>query len=157
MPTTCPPPTIYTQAPQLVRRSPSLMLSPGSSQASGIGSSVRCSVSSSQHPACSSASATSYLTPSTKNVQSNINDNFPTSPIGSATIIPYSYYGGSKTVTSTTMTSSLIHRKKPLLTRSEVSHPAHRVSPRRTILAALNRLYNEYNKQLISKLEYVEN
>ncbi|XP_030571106.1 uncharacterized protein LOC115770119 isoform X2 [Drosophila novamexicana] len=121
MPTTCPPPTIYTQAPQLVRRSPSLMLSPGCSQASGIGSSVRCSVSSSQHPACSSASATSYLTPSTKNVQSNINDNFPTSPIGSATIIPHSYYGGSKTVTSTTMTSSLIHRKKPLLTRSEVS------------------------------------
>ncbi|XP_030080989.1 uncharacterized protein LOC111601002 isoform X5 [Drosophila hydei] len=119
-PTTIPPPTIYTQAPQFVRRSPSLMLSPNSCQA-GIGSGARCSVSSAQQPACSSATGTTYLTPTSKNLQSQTSDILQSSPIGSGSSIPYSYYGGSKTVASTTMTSSLIHRKKPLLTRSEVS------------------------------------
>ncbi|EDV96588.1 GH16335, partial [Drosophila grimshawi] len=134
--TTCPPPTIYTQAPQFVRRSPSLMLSPSSCQASASGSGVRCSVSSTQlphphphsHPPCTSASAATHLAASSKNVQCNL---AASSISASTSLIPPNsdkpttgnvvYYGGNKSVTSTTMTSSLIHRKKPLLTRSEVS------------------------------------
>ncbi|EDW19423.2 LOW QUALITY PROTEIN: uncharacterized protein Dmoj_GI11526 [Drosophila mojavensis] len=120
-PTTVPPPTIYTQTPQFVRRSPSLMLSPSSPSQAGIGSGVRCSASSAQHPACSSATGTTYLTPTSKTLQSHASDGLQTSAIGSGASIPYSHYGGSKSVAPTIMSSSLMHRKKPLLTRSEVS------------------------------------
>lgn len=100
------------------------MLSPSSPSQAGIGSGVRCSASSAQHPACSSATGTTYLTPTSKTLQSHASDGLQTSAIGSGASIPYSHYGGSKSVAPTIMSSSLMHRKKPLLTRSEVSHPA---------------------------------
>lgn len=91
------------------------MLSPSSPSQAGIGSGV---------PACSGATGTTYLTPTSKTLQSHASDGLQTSATGSGASIPYSHYGGSKSVAPTIMTSSLMHRKKPLLTRSEVSHPA---------------------------------